>query len=118
MIPIEQGPEVAVRGEPGIMTGLYRAILEKGVYLSTPSAYVRSPTMQRLTKGFDAAALSRRGLLKAGAGMGIGAGAIDTRLKRHRLHRIHRGVYAVGHLALVPLAREWRLYSPAGTVLR
>ncbi len=38
--------------------------------------------------------------------MGIGAGAIDTRLKRHRLHRLHRGVYAVGHLALVPLARE------------
>lgn len=38
--------------------------------------------------------------------MGIGAGAIDTRLKRHGLHRLHRGVYAVGHLALVPLARE------------
>jgi len=38
--------------------------------------------------------------------MGIGAGAIDTRLRRHRLHRLHRGVYAVGHLALVPLARE------------
>jgi very-short-patch-repair endonuclease len=38
--------------------------------------------------------------------MGIGDGAIDTRLKRHGLHRLHRGVYAVGHLALVPLARE------------
>jgi very-short-patch-repair endonuclease len=38
--------------------------------------------------------------------MGIGAGAIHTRVRRHYLHRLHRGVYAVGHLALVPLARE------------
>jgi very-short-patch-repair endonuclease len=38
--------------------------------------------------------------------MGIGTGAIQTRLRQHYLHRIHRGVYAVGHLALVPLARE------------
>ena len=46
--------------------------------------------------------VARRQLLA----MGIGAGAIDTRLKRHYLHRLHRGVYAVGHLALLPLARE------------
>ena len=38
--------------------------------------------------------------------MGIGAGAIQTRVRKHYLHRLHRGVYAVGHLALVPLARE------------
>lgn len=38
--------------------------------------------------------------------MGIGAGAIETRLRRHYLHPLHRGVYAVGHLALPPLARE------------
>ena len=38
--------------------------------------------------------------------MGIGAGAIHTRLRKHYLHPLHRGVYAVGHLALVPLARE------------
>lgn len=38
--------------------------------------------------------------------MGIGAGAIETRVRQHYLHRLHRGVYAVGHLALVPLARE------------
>jgi very-short-patch-repair endonuclease len=38
--------------------------------------------------------------------MGIGAGAIHTRVRQHYLHRLHRGVYAVGHLALVPLARE------------
>ena len=46
--------------------------------------------------------VSRRQLLAAG----IGAGAIETRLKRHQLHPLHRGVYAVGHTALVPLARE------------
>jgi very-short-patch-repair endonuclease len=38
--------------------------------------------------------------------MGIGTGAIATRVRRHQLHRLHRGVYAVGHLALIPLARE------------
>jgi very-short-patch-repair endonuclease len=37
---------------------------------------------------------------------GIGPGAIDTRLKGHRLHRLHRGVYAVGHTALAPFAKE------------
>jgi REase_MTES_1575 len=29
--------------------------------------------------------------------MGIGAGAIDLRVRRGRLHPIHRGIYAVGH---------------------
>jgi hypothetical protein len=29
--------------------------------------------------------------------MGIGAGAIDLRVRRERLHVVHRGVYAVGH---------------------
>jgi predicted transcriptional regulator of viral defense system len=30
-------------------------------------------------------------------GLGLGRGAIAQRIKRKRLHRIHRGVYAVGH---------------------
>jgi very-short-patch-repair endonuclease len=46
--------------------------------------------------------VSRAQLLEAG----IGPGAIATRIKRHQLHKLHRGVYAVGHTALVPLARE------------
>jgi very-short-patch-repair endonuclease len=46
--------------------------------------------------------VSTRQLLAAG----IGPGAIATRVRRHGLHRLHRGVYAVGHTALVPLARE------------
>jgi very-short-patch-repair endonuclease len=37
---------------------------------------------------------------------GIGPGAIDTRLAGHRLHRLVRGVYAVGHTALAPFAEE------------
>ena len=40
--------------------------------------------------------VSRAQLLAAG----ISARQIDWRLKRHRLHVIHRGVYAVGHKAL------------------
>jgi very-short-patch-repair endonuclease len=46
--------------------------------------------------------VSRAQLLAAG----IGPGAIETRLRSHRLHPLHRGVYAVGHTALAPLARE------------
>jgi hypothetical protein len=34
--------------------------------------------------------------------IGVGAGAIDHRLARGRLHRIHHGVYAVGHRSLSP----------------
>ena len=37
---------------------------------------------------------------------GVGPGAIQARLRRSQLHRLHRGVYAVGHTALVPPARE------------
>jgi len=37
---------------------------------------------------------------------GIGADAIDLRLRQRRLHPIHRGVYLVGHPIPAPLARE------------
>lgn len=37
---------------------------------------------------------------------GVRPGAIQARLRRSQLHRLHRGVYAVGHTALVPPARE------------
>jgi very-short-patch-repair endonuclease len=46
--------------------------------------------------------VSTRQLLAAG----VGHDAIATRVRRHTLHRLHRGVYAVGHTVLVPLARE------------
>ncbi|MEA2363575.1 MAG: hypothetical protein QOD71_2720 [Thermoleophilaceae bacterium] len=46
--------------------------------------------------------VSRAQLLAAG----IGPGAIATRLGHQRLHPLHRGVYAVGHRALAPRARE------------
>lgn len=45
---------------------------------------------------------------------GLGRGAIDHRLANARLHRVHRGVYAVGHPALAPLAREFAAVLACG----
>src|SRR3954466_15853355 len=40
-------------------------------------------------------------------GIGITRKAVESRLRRGRLHRIHRGVYAVGHRILGP--DGWRM---------
>lgn len=40
------------------------------------------------------------------AALGLGEDAIDARLGRGRLHRLHRGVYAVGH-PVVPSEGRW-----------
>jgi very-short-patch-repair endonuclease len=37
---------------------------------------------------------------------GLGRGAIEHRVSERRLHRVHRGVYLVGHVSAPPLARE------------
>jgi predicted transcriptional regulator of viral defense system len=36
---------------------------------------------------------------------GVSSSAVSTRVRNGRLHRMHRGVYAVGHLAVPPLGR-------------
>ena len=38
--------------------------------------------------------------------VGLGRGALAHRISARRLHRVHRGVYLVGHTVLPPLARE------------
>ena len=38
--------------------------------------------------------------------IGLGEGAIESRIARSYLHRVHRGVYRVGHTAPLPFARE------------
>ncbi|MDX6675613.1 MAG: hypothetical protein QOH11_3031 [Solirubrobacteraceae bacterium] len=37
---------------------------------------------------------------------GLGRGSIEHRVAERRLHRVHRGVYLVGHVSAPPLARE------------
>jgi very-short-patch-repair endonuclease len=69
--------------------------------------------------------------------LGLGRGAIDSRLRSGRLHAIHRGVYAVGHVSLskrgiwlaavlsggegavlshASAAALWRLIDPTGPI--
>lgn len=50
----------------------------------------------------QAGVVDRRQLRAAG----LSDAAIDHRVATARLHRLHRGVYAVGHTRLAPLARE------------
>jgi very-short-patch-repair endonuclease len=46
--------------------------------------------------------VARRQLILAG----LGRGAIQSRVRRSGLHPLYAGVYAVGHRALMPMARE------------
>lgn len=59
----------------------------------------RSRAMDRMIAGLaeqQHGVVARRQLLD----LGIGGGAIDKRVVRSRLHVVHRGVYAVGHVLL------------------
>jgi Protein of unknown function (DUF559)/Transcriptional regulator, AbiEi antitoxin len=46
--------------------------------------------------------------------VGLGRGAIKWRVRRGRLHPLHRGVYSVGHAALTPTARLWAAVLACG----
>ena len=45
---------------------------------------------------------------------GLGDGAIDLRVRRRRLLRLHRGVYAVGHARLTQRGRLWAALLACG----
>jgi predicted transcriptional regulator of viral defense system len=45
---------------------------------------------------------------------GLGDGAIDLRVRRRGLLRLHRGVYAVGHARLTPRGRLWAALLACG----
>jgi very-short-patch-repair endonuclease len=93
----EPGPPVE-RVEVGLVVDAAAARDAAGVRPPRPGRDSLIATLASTQYGV----VSRAQLLAAG----IGPGAIATRLKRHQLHPLHRGVYAVGHTALVPLARE------------
>src|SRR5918997_2948711 len=48
-------------------------------------------------------------------GLGLSPAAIDRRAGAGALHRLHRGVYAVGHTALGPDGRRWAAVLACGT---
>jgi very-short-patch-repair endonuclease len=48
---------------------------------------------------------------------GLGRGAVDLRLRNGRLHRLHRGVYAVGHARILPRGRLWAAVLATGGTL-
>ncbi|MDX6665744.1 MAG: Transcriptional regulator, AbiEi antitoxin, partial [Solirubrobacteraceae bacterium] len=52
-------------------------------------------------------AAQRRGIVTLAelAALGVGRGAVEKSVRAGRLHRIHRGVFAVGHPALTREAR-------------
>lgn len=96
---------MGIAGEDKIGNPLGTGIESRVVDLAVQRAGGRPVPKDRLIGDLAArqyGVVSRTQLLA----MGIGAGAIHTRLCKHYLHRLHRGVYAVGHMALVPLARE------------
>jgi very-short-patch-repair endonuclease len=97
--------ELAITGEEKIGNPLGTGIERRVVDLAVRRARGRPVPKDRLIgdlASWQFGVVSRSQLLA----MGIGTGAIQSRLRKHYLHQLHRGVYAVGHMALVPLARE------------
>jgi very-short-patch-repair endonuclease len=48
--------------------------------------------------------------------LGLGRGAVDWRIRRGRLHRVHRGVYAVGHRRLAVRGQFWAAVLACGGI--
>jgi very-short-patch-repair endonuclease len=97
---------------PAVGNGVRRtAELHRGDALG-PSGASTAPKTAEPHRHVDAAvaalAAAQRGVVSRAqlSAVGLGRGAIARRVSAGRLHRLHRGVYAVGHVALPPLAQD------------
>jgi very-short-patch-repair endonuclease len=75
-----------------------------------PEAVVRKVVQQGWRGEWAVARVAERqlGLVTRGqlAALGVGRGAVARRIESGRLHRVHRGVYRVGHPSPLPFSRE------------
>jgi very-short-patch-repair endonuclease len=85
--------------------GVWRETLDSEGLLATPG----DPAVALLAER-QGGAVSTGQLLAAG----IGQGAIELRVRRGRLHHIHRGVYAVGTPRLTARGRLWAALLACG----
>jgi very-short-patch-repair endonuclease len=67
-------------------------------------------------RGIATLAARQHGVVSAAQlrALGLGDGAIEYRVRAGRLHRIHRGVFAVGHERLTKFGRWWAAVLAAG----
>jgi very-short-patch-repair endonuclease len=89
----------------GTIRRVWRETLDRQGLLDTPGDLAVAAVAER-----QDGVVSSAQLLAAG----LGQGAIEHRVRRGRLHRIYRGVYAVGHRRLTPRGRLWAAVLACG----
>jgi very-short-patch-repair endonuclease len=91
-----------VGGTPGLVVHLQDVQRDRATDQGEASRAVQADLAIAKLAGAQHGVVTRSQLGEAG----LGRGGIEHRVAAGRLHRVHRGVYLVGHVARAPLARE------------